>query len=1500
MPEQPTTGSGTSSGAAPRRNLVIRADGKTVNVPRRQGHLFVCATGCCCGHSDRGYAPVPTELYEREWERRRWRNRVHLTIGGCLGPCTLANVAMVIFDGRTLYFQSLNSEALVLALLDYVDSMLTADAYLPPPAALAELHFTGFRWEDRPDGGAVDDPRRAVAASPEGAADGGFLFLSHADTDLLVLSKILPGLPADFPRVRASGLSHLKSDADVDAFLDQTLPGAEVVVLRLLGGRASFPQGLDRVVDYAQRTGAWLLCLPGTDALDPELMALSTAGVPVAHEALAYLQFGGSGNYENLLRFLADHLLAAGFGFDAPAEHPRHGVYHPRMPVRSSLAELRARHDPQKPTVGVLFYRSHLLSGNTDFVDALIDEIEAQGANALAVYAYSLKDASDQDGGPDAFRYLLDTGVAAVDAVIATMSFAMGQITADGPTPAGWSIGVLEQLDVPVFQAITVGGSQAQWEASRRGLTPVDTAMNVALPEFDGRIITVPISFKEVVPPGRAVCGDGGCNGKDGGQARLNLGAPVVAYVPRPDRIRRVVGLALRYAALRRKPNADKRLALVLTNYNAKASRIGNAVGLDTPASVLRLLHALGEKGYDIGDSAELPSNGDQLLAWLVDRCSYDTELLTETQLATAAVRIPVSQYGGWFQDLPEGNQREMANRWGAPPGESYVQDGHIALAGLAFGNVFVAIQPPRGYGVDPNLIYHQPDLPPTHQYHAFYRWLRDGWRADALLHMGKHGTLEWLPGKGVGLSETCYPDQLLGNLPLVYPFIVNDPGEGAQAKRRSHAVIVDHLTPPMTTADAYGKLDELARLVDEYYQVEALDPAKLPMLQQQIWELIVDARLDADITLMIDRLNRQGDHTHDWDPQVTEDGTPTTLAEMRSKDFAHLIENLDGYLCELGGALIRGGLHTLGERHQGERLRDLVLSLVRIPNLDVPSLRAGVAGAFGLRLDDLVDALGARLTPSPATVLLATRVGRSLATTTDALEAVDSLCLHLVEGLQVSGWDRTDEVHARIGREVLGAVPMPAELRRVLGFIVGQLIPSLERSAHDEIAQILRCLDGSYVPAGPSGAPTRGMAHVLPTGRNFYAIDPRTMPSRSAWRVGQQLATDLVERHRRDTGAYPQSVGLSIWGTSAMRTHGDDIAQVFALLGVRPVWQAESGRLSGVEVIPLEQLGRPRVDVVCRISGFFRDAFPHVLGILDEAVRRVAGLDEPPEANPLRRRYLTDRAQLERDGLDAATASRRAGYRVFGSKPGTYGAGILPLIDAGNWQTTTDFARAYVNWGGYAYTGEEYGVDARQDFETVLGRVQVAAKNQDNREHDIFDSDDYLQFHGGMIATIRALSGSPPRRYFGDTSDPARARVRDIKEEALRVFRTRVVNPKWIENITRHGYKGALELAATVDYLFGYDATADVLDDWMYEEVTRTYVLDPAMQDFFARSNPWALKDVSERLLEAVRRGLWEHPSDEMRQELERVFLLSEEALEGRGDEETSPRSAGAPSGSC
>jgi len=1509
------------------------------------------------------------------------RNKVHLNHAGCLGPCALANVIMLIFDGRPIWFHSLNDERLILAVFDYIDAMLAADRYLPAPAALSAYIFNGFAWDGtegrNPEIDAIS-LEVADAEKVETAVAGlrsSILFLSHADTDLLTFARANTQLAAEFadaddafPTLNGQSLLTLPSADHVRELIRNELDDVQVIVLRTLGGRQGFPHGFDLLVQAAQQLNIDLICVPGTVGLDPELTAYSTVPVTVIHDVYRYLHFGGVDNFAQMMRFLADHLLAGGWGYEQPAEQPQHGIYSPTHTPSPALSpkiehaemsdikngvEDRERvgvrgtaDDPSSNvttsgTVGILFYRSHYLSGNTDFVDALVDAIEANGGQAIPVFTTSLKDMGEakEDGQPirpAAFDYFYaDDGTRLVDCVISTISFAMGGINSEGVTQPSWNVDALTALDVPMLQAITSGMDEQEWRLNLRGLRPLDVAMNVALPEFDGRIITVPISFKgegtsvvdaEKPHPNPPQLGEGTDNslprqqllpqtGEGREEAKLYQShkiQKVPKYVPIADRVAAVAKQAMRWATLRRKPNAEKRVAFVLTNSPGKADRIGNAVGLDTPMSMLWLFERMREAGYKVEDwgtgtgdlvstvstaplaersQSELVEASDALLHELIDRCSYDEIILTESQLARAAGRVAVDSYSDWFGELTHSQQSQMNKRWGDAPGEAYVhiddrgREQHIALAGIELENVFIALQPPRGYGMDPDAIYHTPDLPPPHNYYALYKWLAEsqdegGWGADAIVHMGKHGTLEWLPGKGVGLSNECFPDAFLAELPLIYPFIINNPGEGAQAKRRGHAVIIDHMIPPMTSADVYGELALLTQLVDEYYQVEQMDPSKLPLVQKQIWELMQQTNLDKDLGEMMNTIDH-GDHTHEWDGSFTEDGTPVTLAEMSGTDFAHLLEDMDGYLCELGSLQIRDGLHILGHVPRGDQLCNLLRALTRIPNGNVPSLRAALANQLGYVLSELLDSRGERLADGVwSTDLLGEE--KRCQTHADIIELIDSCSLLLLQRLDAHNFG-SEAIDGVLGEMSFGPL-RGGDLHAVLAFVCDTLVP-LVRQNDAEIANVIGALDGRYVPAGPAGAPTRGMAHILPTGRNFYAVDPRAIPSQAAWRVGGQLADELLARYIAEEGALPESVGLSIWGTSAMRTHGDDIAQCFALLGVRPIWQPESRRITDVEPVPLAELGRPRVDVLMRISGFFRDAFPHLIDLMDRAVRLVIELDEPLDQNFVRKHYLEDLARQIGAGKDDAEAGTRAGYRVFGSKPGSYGAGILPLIHEQNWENEADFAQAYINWGGYAYGAGVYGDDARDEFRTTLGGVQVAVKNQDNREHDIFDSDDYLQYHGGMIATIRSLNGRNPKSYFGDNSDPERAQVRSLAQEAQRVFRSRVVNPKWIEGIQRHGYKGALELSATVEYLFGYDATAQVVDDWMYEQTAQTYALDATMQEFFAQSNPWALQAISERLLEAAQRGMWSAPDKGTLEKLKEIYLRMDGELEGRGE---------------
>jgi cobaltochelatase CobN len=1151
------------------------------------------------------------------------------------------------------------------------------------------------------------------------------LYLTNAPSEILALRSIVEGLPEDFPEVRAADPGAGGASLDLD--------GVQAVLVRLLGGAAAWP-GLADLRRRCRAAGVPLLAFGGEAAPDAEMTALSTAPSATVAQAFEYLVHGGLANLEQMLRFVSDTVGMTGFGFEPPTPVPTSGVLH-RSP------------DGPGPLVAVLFYRAHLIAGNTLFVEDLCRAVEDRGARAAAVWTYSLR--PGPDGRVEAIELLEELQPAAV----ITTVLVSGTSSDDG---LGWDASAIGSLGVPVVQAITATGRRADWESSDAGLSPVDVAMRVAIPEFDGRIVSVPFSFNEIVD--------------DGG----TLGSPVLAYRTIEDRVARVAGMAVRLAGLRAVPVGERRVALVLSAYPTRRSRIGNAVALDTPASVVELLHEMRRSGYRVD---RVPASGDALMAELIDAFSYEEATLNAEQLRKAPGRWPTAAYQRWWEGVAPAARAAVEDAWGPAPGEVYRDpaSGDLVFPGIDLGGVLVTVQPPRGFGANPVAVYHSPDLPPTHHYLAFYRWLDEGFGADAVVHVGKHGTLEWLPGKGVGLSAICWPDVALGDLPLVYPFVVNDPGEGTQAKRRAHATIVDHLLPPMTRADTYDDIARLEQLLDEHAQVAALDPSKLPSIRKKVWDLLVSASLHNDIG----------------------------VADAPEGDaFDELINHVDGYLCELKDAQIRGGLHILGRVPRGEDRLDLLLALTRLPQPGVPSLRQAVADRLGLT------------------------VGEGAARSD--VDRVEAECRRLLDGSAPAATDGE---------------------RRVLDWVGSTLAPALD-ATRGELDSVLAALDGRWVPPGPSGAPTRGMAHVLPTGRNFYSVDPKALPSQLAWDVGRALADRLLARHLQEEGRYPRSIGLVVWGTAAMRTGGDDVAEALALLGVRPVWAAESGRVTGVERIPDAELGRPRVDVVLRISGFFRDAFPHLIALLDEAVE-LAGFDD---GDP----------------------------RIFGAKPGAYGSGILPLIESRDWRDDHDLAEVYTAWSGYAYGRKGMGVPAADAMRRRFARIEVAVKNQDNREHDIFDSDDYLQDHGGMIATIRALSGSDPKAVFGDSADPSAPRVRSLQEEAARVVRTRVLNPKWISAMTRHGYKGAFELAATVDYLFGYDATARVVEDWMYERVTEAYVGDPEVRKFLEASNPWALRAMAERLLEAHERGMWD-ASEPALSTLRSAVLEAEGWEEGR-----------------
>lgn len=1266
-------------------------------------------------------------------------------------------------------------------------------------------------------GGFVDDTQGVIRIDQRPAE---IVVLSSADTTLSLLASAVPRLGVSFPSIRLANVTYLRQPASVDFYVEDVLQHARVVVVDHLGGEAYWPYGIEQVVALAERKQQVLAMFSGDLQEDPNLLARSTADAALCHQLWRYLREGGAQNAEAFLRCLAYHSLGWGQEPAPPRVLPAAALYHPEHDV-PSVADWQARWRADAPVVAILFYKAHLQAANTAVFDALIDALEAQGMNPLPIAITSLKDAMS--------REILQQLCAQHDVALVLNTTAFAASAIDDPEPLALA------GDAPVLQVILSGGNRDDWLKDNHGLNSRDIAMHIALPEVDGRIITRAISFKGLA------------------YRCPHTEVDVVRYQPDHERIGFLAELSRRWCRLGTLDNVDKKLALILANYPMSEGRIGNGVGLDTPASVVGILRMLAEEGYRVGD---LPADGDALLRQLTQGVTNDPVV---RDLRPALQSFALEDYLAHFERLPVEAKNALNARWGHPEQDPTIRRGRFMIAGWRCGHVFVGIQPSRSREQGDYASYHDADLVPPHAYLAFYFWLRYQFGIDAVVHVGKHGNLEWLPGKSVALSDACWPDLVLGPLPHLYPFIVNDPGEGSQAKRRAQAVIIDHLMPPLTRAESYGPLQDLERQVDEYYEALMVDPRRAKLLRRTILATIVEHRLHDELSLKLP------------DGQDAEDA---------------LLTRVDAWLCELKEAQIRDGLHTFGCSPEGVQRRDTLLALGRFP---VGAGRDGDAGlvdalARDLHMDHLFDPLSvdwAAVWEGPRPEVLqqiSDAPWRHVGDTRERLELLASELLREVCGDDDSRSPMRLPAHGTLRQ----TEPVLERLRR-------DVLPRLDACGAEEMRHLKRGLEGRFVPPGPSGAPSRGRPDVLPTGRNFYSVDTRAIPTQAAWSLGLKSAQQLIERHLQEHGDYPRAIGLSVWGTATMRTGGDDIAQALALLGVRPKWAPGSHRVTDFEIMPIEAFDRPRIDVTLRVSGFFRDAFTNVMHLFDAAVQAVAELDEPEALNPIRARVLRERDALIARGMDATEARKRAGWRVFSARPGAYGAGLQDMIDSQQWQTDADLANAYQAWGGYAYTQKGAGEEARQAFGTRLATMDVVLQNQDNREHDILDSNDYYQFQGGMVAAVRHLAGNQPQIYHADHSNPNAPRVRTLHEEIARVVRSRVVNPKWLDGVKRHGYKGAAEIAATVDYLYGYDATARVIADHQYALVTDAYLNDPSTREFMQQHNPHALHSICERLLEAMQRGLWQNPGD-YRARVEQHLLASEQQIEGQGSSGKEP----------
>ncbi|WP_394742784.1 cobaltochelatase subunit CobN [Natronococcus roseus] len=1250
--------------------------------------------------------------------------------------------------------------------------------------------------------------------------------------------------------------SDLEDEAAIEAFVEE-LRGVDAAIFWLHGAEDSMP-GYDYATGALEEASVPLIVKATGDAFALED---TTVGAEHRERVCEYLERGGTINAENCCRFLASEYGDRDLAYEEPTELPTEGVYHPDYPG-VGYEELLETHDPGKPTVAIWFYESHWTHENTRYVDAQVRALEEQGVNALPIFCNPATDTDEQEDAEWVTDEWLidDSGEPVVDAVLSSFMFSLsmderGRSASDEGQSAEDVF--LDRLGVPVLQTVTTMRSRSRYESSDTGVMGFELALSVALPEFDGNVITHPIS------------------GKERTDDEAGIGSAPKHHFPIEDRIDHATRLAVNWAQLRHTPNEEKRVAVVLHNYPPSDDGIGTAFGLDSPESTVNLLEELDARGYDLG--GELPEDGRTLVEKLTSQLTLEDRWVAPKDVRELSVdTVAPETYEDWFESADERFRENVLEEWGEVP------DRPFAVPGVEFGNVLVTVQPPRGFGMDPSKVYHDSDLQPPHDYYAFYGWLRNEFGADGVVHLGTHGSLEWLPGKTVGLNGESAPDQLIDDLPNVYPYIVNNPGEGTQAKRRSYAAIVDYLTPVMRAAGTYDELAELEELANQYREA-GMEDARADS-GEHLEDLMRETVDELDLTV---ELGIEGSIDEKADVRGPEEAG-STLAEGEVEgdrvDVDVLVERIHEYLTDVKSTQIRLGLHTMSEPPADDRLVEYLVALTRLENPGAPSLRESVAGVLGVDYEKMLNAPG--------------EYDEALGMTyAEAADEVRATSLELVATLAEHGFDipesergagPEDEVNMNllvVDLETIGDARATSrahdDLREVLAYICEEAQPRVQ-GAEDEVPRTADALSGEYVPPGGSGAPTRGGVDLLPTARNFYTLDPRKVPARPAWQVGSEVAEGVLERHHAENGEYPEEIGVVAWGTPTVRTRGETIAQVLAMMGVEPVW-TDAGRIDDVEPIPLEELDRPRIDVTTRVSGLFRDAFPAAAGVIHDAVDAVVDLEEPHELNYVKKHVEEEAEELEQDaGLEESDARTAATHRVFTTKPGGYGAGTNKAVDEGNWDDRSDLAEVYVQWGGYAMGSRGRVSDAHDAFERRLSSVDATVKIEDTMEQDEFDSSDWYAFHGGFISAVSEIAGEEPASYVGDSSDPDNVDVYTNEEKVRKAMRSRVLNPDWLESMEEHGYKGAGDLSTTVDVTLGWDATTGVVSDTLWTEVAEKFAFDEDRQEWMRDVNPWALESITDTLLEAVERDLWD-ADDETADRLRDLNLTAEGDLEAR-----------------
>ncbi len=1130
-----------------------------------------------------------------------------------------------------------------------------------------------------------------------------------------------------------------------------------------------------------------------------------------------YYSLGGEKNYRNMLLYMANSLNHSNYKVE-DYEYPQwEGIYDYEKKSYLSKEEENVYLDKlleEKNIIALIAHGKEWEIKKIKVINKFIEEIKKEGGRPLVVFTNSVPNPEIKAKGTRLVidNYFKRNGKIIPDCIINLVAYSQSIFDEPGDGTTMVDKSIFEDLGIPVIQAMNTYQNRKTWDNDVRGLDAMSLTSNVYYPEFDGQIISVTCCTYETM---------------------IDEFGEKSIFLPIDERVNKIARMAMGWSRLANKENKDKKIAIILHNMPPRNDMIGCAFGLDTPNSVYNMVETFSEMGVPIDYKFK---NGDDIIQRIIRTVSNDQKWLTADKVLERSIdTIDREKYSRWFSKLNSKIKNKMEEQWGTAPGEFMVYEDLLPVPGILNGNIFIGLQPARGMMERAEELYHNTDFIIPHQYYSFYKWIKEEFEVDVIYHVGTHGTLEWLPGKEIGLCDASCPDFNIDDIPHLYDYSINVTGEGLQAKRRSYAALISYMIPALTLAGEYEDIEEIDELIKQYYQAENSGDTKIEEIKEDI-------------------LERTFKYSYNLDMNIGKE-------EIR-ENYKNFINKFHSYIEELKSSTIKDGLHILGEVVTGDRCATLIQALLRIDNCGMLAADRAVGKSLGYDTEELID--------KP-------HILKDGKTNLMILEDIKNITTDIIKEIIYSNKNMSNEIFK--DKYSNYKVIEKKYLKTLRKNILEIILPKINETVREKTSTI-KGLEGKFILPGQSGCPTRGNINILPTGTNFYSIDPNKIPSRASWKVGKKLGDQLIERYISDEGKIPQNIAMLVYGGETMKTNGDDIAEALYLMGVRPIWLNNGDRVIGLEVIPYEELKRPRIDVTLRITGLFRDTFPILIRLLEEAVNLVSQLDESEEINYIKKNMNEDIGQLLKEGYSLEESERLSKMRIFGCPPGTYGAGVGVLICSKQWDTREDLGRAYVNWSSYAYGSDFHGTKVENIFTQRMKKSEVTVKNESSIEIDMLESDDYFVYHGGLVAAVKYASGKDPKSYSGDASNPERVKIKNLKEETARIIRARILNPKWFEGLKRHGYKGAQEVSGAVDIFFGWDATAEVAEDWMYDRITETYIENRENREWLEEHNPHAVLNISERLLEANQRNMW-RASQEKLEILRKIYLNIEGDVE-------------------